>query len=219
MGVGTSVAPEFLLRHLSPVETRWFVASAVLFAAGVVASYPIAVLELRSLTWYPLWVWKKVRDALSPEDPWLKLFVFLLVFNSVSLLVNVLSGFLVVGPPAFALLLGMNLGVISVEEAGAAGIPLMVLLNPVAWLELPAAFVSLAVGMQLATVIVEKGLVAGAYSFPELFNAYLFVVLPLLLSAALLESTLIRLLGPAPGEAGGGSEDGPREPGEGDFSR
>jgi len=209
----------FFLGHLELIETRWFAASALLFIVGTAVSYPVASRELRFLTWYPLWIWKKVRDLLSPEDPWLKLFVFLFVFNSVSLLANLLSGFLIVGPPVFAFLLGMNLGVISVEEAGAAGIPLMILLNPVAWIELPAAFVSLAAGMQLATSIFEEGFITGVSIFPELFETYLFVVLPLLLVAALLESTLIRFLSPAPGGVDGTSGDGTEGPQDGDLSR
>lgn len=178
---------------LARVEPTYFVVSAVLFFTGFLASYPAVKHDVSLLTWYPLWVWRRVREKISPEDPWHLLFVFLLVFNSVSLLVNFVSGFFVFLPPVFAFLLGMNVGVISVEEAGTAGL-VSLLFNPVAWLELPAAWISLAIGIQLGTQVAGEG--AGVLSvFPHLAEVYLYVVVPLLVGAALLEATLIRLLG------------------------
>lgn len=183
------------------VEPTWFVVSAVLFFAGYISAYPVTKWEVSVLTWYPLRVWRRVREAVSPTDPWSKLFVFLLAFNATSLLVNFLSGFLVVLPPVFAFLLGMNVGVISVEEAGAAGL-VALLVNPVAWLELPAAWVSLAIGTQLGLQVVSDGM-SGAFSLlPELAEVYVYLVLPLLIAAALLEATMIRFLGGK--ERGGG---------------
>jgi uncharacterized membrane protein SpoIIM required for sporulation len=146
------------------------------------------------LTWYPLRVWRRVRERISPDDAWLRLFFFLLSFNAASLLVNFLSGFFVFLPPIFAFFLGLNVGVISVEEAGATGLVALVG-NPVAWLELPAAWISLAIGIQLGIETASNG-VSGAVSvFPELAEVYVYVVLPLLVAAAVLEATLIRFLG------------------------
>jgi len=174
------------------VELTWFVVSAVLFLVGFVASYPVATRDFSFLTAYPLWIWKRVRQTISPDDPWLRLFAFLLSFNAVSLLVNFLSGFLVFLPPFFALLLGLNVGVVSVEEAGATGL-VAVVANPVAWLELPAAWVSLAVGTQLGLQVASSGPAGAVAAFPALAEVYAYVVLPLLVAAALLEATLIRL--------------------------
>jgi len=174
------------------VELTWFVVSAVLFFVGFVASYPVATRDISFLTAYPLWIWKRVRQSISPDDPWLRLFVFLLSFNAVSLLVNFLSGFLVFLPPVLAVLLGLNVGVISVEEAGATGL-VAVVANPVAWLELPAAWVSLAIGAQLGLQVASSGPAGAVAAFPALAEVYAYVVLPLLVAAALLEATLIRL--------------------------
>jgi uncharacterized membrane protein SpoIIM required for sporulation len=178
----------------SRVEPTYFIVSAVLFFAGLLASYPAVKHDVSFLTWYPLWVWRRVRESMSPEDPWHRLFVFLLIFNSVSLFVNFVSGFLVFLPPIFAFLLGMNVGVISVEEAGAAGL-VSLLFNPVAWLELPAAWTSLAIGIQLGTRSVADGAPGAISVFPRLAEVYFYVVVPLLVAAALLEATLIRLPG------------------------
>lgn len=185
------------LSVVARVSPTWFVVSAALFFVGVAASYPVATREVGLLTWYPLRVWRYVRKTISPDDPWLKLFVFLLVFNATSLLVNFLSGFLVVLPPVFAFLLGLNIGVISVEEAGVTGL-VALLFNPVAWLELPAAWASLAIGTQLAIAAASGGVSGALAAFPELAEVYIQVVLPLLVAAALLEATLIRFLGDGP---------------------
>lgn len=192
-------ASAFFVERAARVEPKLFAVSAVLFFVGFAASYPVAARDVSFLTAYPLWVWKRVRDRVSYDDPWLKLFVFLLTFNATSLLVNFLSGFLVFPPPLFALLLGLNVGVISVEEAGAVGL-VAVVANPVAWFELPAAWVSLAIGVQLGLETLSSG-PAGAYAtFPALAEVYAYIVLPLLLAAALLEATLIRMA--ARGETG-----------------
>lgn len=185
---------EAWLELVERVDTGAFVVSAALFAVGYLAAYPVTRVGIDALTWYPLWLWKRVMESISPEDAWLKLFVFLFAFNSLSLLANFLSGFLVVLPYVFAVLLGLNIGVIAVEEAGGWGMVGTTLLNPVAWIELPAAFASLAAGIQLGGELYSGGLVAAADAFPPLAEVYLYVVLPLLLAAALLESTLIWLL-------------------------
>ena len=187
------MAPNGYVSLLERVEPVWFVVSAVLFFAGYVAAYPVTKREVSVLTWYPLRVWRRVCEAVSPTDLWLKLFVFLLAFNSASLLINFLSGFFVVLPPVFAFLLGMNVGVITVKEADRAWL-FALLANPVAWLELPAAWVSLAIGTQLGLEVLSGG-VSGAVSvFSELAEVYTYVVLPVLVAAALLEASLIRIV-------------------------
>ena len=176
------------------VEVTFFVVSALLFAVGYAASYPVVARDIPFLTWYPLRLWRHVREKVSPGDPWHSLFVFLFVFNATSLLVNFLSGFLVVLPPVFAFFLGLNVGVISVEEAGIAGL-VSIVANPVAWLELPAAWASLALGFQLAEAVAGLEPSDVVPTFVELLDVYVFVVVPLLLAAAALEATLIRLAG------------------------
>ncbi len=183
---------ENLVSVAGRVETTPFVVSALLFAVGYLASYPVVSHDVSFLTWYPLRVWRRVRGSISPSDSWHRLFVFLLGFNSFSLLVNFLSGFTVVLPPVFALFLGINVGVISVKEAGVAGL-VGIIVNPVAWLELPAAWTSLAIGFQLAETV--AGAADPLESFRHLFDVYLLVVLPLLVAAAFLEASLIRLAG------------------------
>ena len=189
---------EYVVSVAGRIGAAPFVASASLFAVGYLFSYPIVSHEVSLLTWYPLRVWRCVRETVSPGDPWHRLFFFLLGFNSASLLVNFLSGFTVVLPPVFAFLLGLNVGVITVEEAGFAGL-VGIAANPVAWLEVPAACTSLAIGFRLAEAVV--GTSDTVETFVHLSGVYFFIVLPLVVSAAFLEASLIRLAGAAETEA------------------
>lgn len=181
------------------VDTKLLTVSVVLFTAGFVAAYPVMRYDVRVLQWYPLWIWRRVRESLSPDDPWLKLFVFLFGFNSLSLFVNFVSGWGVVLPYFLVFLLGLNLGVVGIQEAGGLGAFGMLALNPVAWLELPAAWTAATIGMQLGAAVVS-GLGRGAAVFPELLVVYIVVVLPLLFFAALLEASLIGLFSRAASE-------------------
>lgn len=185
---------------LGRVDAVYLLVSAALMFAGFVSAYPVMKYDIRVLQWYPLWVWRLVREALSPEDSWLKLFVFLFVFNSVSLFVNFVSGWLVVLPYLLVYLLGLNLGVVGIEEAGSGGAVGMLVLNPVAWLELPAAFVATALGMQLGNVVLRGGFSGGFDVFAGFFRVFLLVVLPLLFLAGVFEASLIRLFASSEGE-------------------
>lgn len=185
---------------LGRVDAVYLLVSAALMFAGFVSAHPVMKYDIRVLQWYPLWVWRLVREALSPEDSWLKLFVFLFVFNSVSLFVNFVSGWLVVLPYLLVYLLGLNLGVVGIEEAGSGGAVGMLVLNPVAWLELPAAFVATALGMQLGNVVLRGGFSGGFDVFAGFFRVFLLVVLPLLFLAGVFEASLIRLFASSEGE-------------------
>lgn len=187
-----SVTPLELMAGVSPVL---FAVSGFLFSVGFLSAYPVMRYDIGVLQWYPLWVWRQVREALGPEDSWLKLFVFLFGFNSVSLFVNFVSGWGVVLPYFLVYLLGLNLGVVGLEEAGGFGAVGLLVLNPVAWLELPAAFLASALGMQLGSNVLMYGVGGGLGVFPVFFRVFVLVVLPLLFVAAVLEASLIRLFG------------------------
>ncbi len=182
---------DFLPLHLidlGPVELQWIAFSALLFFAGYASSRLVWDKEIDILMKYPKLVWGWVKRNIAPDDPWIKLFVFLFAFNTLSLLVNSISGLLVFVPFLFAFLLGLHLGIISIEETGKPSIGLMVL-NPVAWLELPASWISLAIGMQLGFSVIDGTF--GYDVFVSFMEVFAYLVIPLLLLAALIEATLI----------------------------
>ncbi len=121
------------------------------------------------------------------------LLVFFIIFglNNLSLASAFLSGLLIILPPFIAFLTGFNIGVMSYEMMGWRGI-WQILVNPVAWLEFPAAFISFSFAHQLAEAQLmfrDWGYTSGMLM--ELGYLYFKYVFFLLLAAAVIETILI----------------------------
>ena len=101
---------------LSLISIDWFLISALIFFIGYVSAYPVWRKDISLLIKYPVWVWGWVKRKITPQDHWIKIFVFIFVFNATSLFVNFVSGFLVVLPLILAFFLGLHLGIISMKE-------------------------------------------------------------------------------------------------------
>jgi hypothetical protein len=197
-----------LLGVLEPVQV---LTAFCLLSVGLISGPPVLRRGIRPLCAYPLWVLGRIERLLRHTPGFPALFGLILSLNSASLLLNLLSGFTVLLPALFALLLGLNLGVILARMSGGS-VLLPLLLNPVAWLEIPAATVSLAGGIRIGSIM------GGAYTAANLkaslvwaVNLYLWFILPLLLTAALLESFLIARTGAV--RLGDGPPNGPGEVG------
>jgi len=68
------------------------------------------------------------------------------------------------------------------------------ILNPVSLLELPAAWISLSLGMSLGREVYLSGYTNALYLFRRELMGYLFLVLPLLAVAGFIEVWLIKAL-------------------------
>ena len=97
-------------------------------------------------------------------------------------------------PVLFSFLLGVHIAIISLKEAGKLGI-VPLILNPVSLFELPAAWISLSLGMRLGRELYLKGYTNVIYLFRDELMGYLFLVLPLLAIAGFIEVSLIKALG------------------------
>ncbi|MCD6223855.1 MAG: stage II sporulation protein M [Deltaproteobacteria bacterium] len=168
---------------LKTVDLRLFLLSAVLFCVGVVLSSLVVKKNLKVFLWYPLWIWNLVKKHLSSDDSLLKIFFTIFLLNSLSLFVNVISGFLIILPFIFAVLLGMNIGIIILKETGKLNLA-VIFLNPVSLFEFPAAWISLSLGMKIGIL---------SYS-ANVFLAYIFIVIPLLIISGITETVMIKLL-------------------------
>ncbi|WP_161490828.1 stage II sporulation protein M [Methanonatronarchaeum thermophilum] len=174
---------------VSLISWKWFLVSALIFLIGYISAYPVWRWEINILIKYPTWIWSWVKRKIGPQDHWLKILVFIFTFNSFSLLVNFISGFLVVLPFILAYFLGLHLGVVSMKEFDKISFAMM-FLNPVAWLELPASWISFSIGIEMGLEILDTGLSLNI--FYELLPVFVFIVLPILLIAASLETALIK---------------------------
>jgi len=165
--------------------------AAVLFSMGVIVGPKVVERNVTFLTAYPLWISEWLEKVLQRKPGFARLFLLIFCFNATSLFASFVSGFAGILPFLFAFWTGLNVAVITFTVAGRLGLA-TVFLNPVALFELPAAWIALAVGMTLGLEVVSPMLgVRLAALFGRLVGVYLFVVLPLLLVAGLIEAAMI----------------------------
>ena len=176
------------------IDGTLFLLAAVLFFLGVFFAPIVVKKEIRLLLWYPLRIWRLIKRHIDLDAPFLRLWALIFSFNSLSLFCNLVSGLSIILPPLFAFLLGAHIAIISLKEVGRLGV-VPLILNPVSLFELPAAWISLSLGMSLG-----RGLYMSKYAnvlnlLGRELMGYLFLVLPLLAIAGFIEVSLIKALG------------------------
>ncbi len=182
---------EMFTELFEAINYTYIFISAVLFLAGVYTGPTVVENNVRLLMAYPLWMKHKMEKYFQSNKAFMVLFLIIFSLNNLSLSISFLSGFLVILPPIAAFLTGLNVSIISFEMLGWRGI-WQILVNPVAWLEFPAAWLSFAMGFRLAeTMLVNGSLEMTVDKFNALLPIYFKYVFTLLLLAALLESALI----------------------------
>ncbi len=182
---------------LALIDGTLFLLAAALFFLGIFCAPIIVRKQIRPLLWYPLWIWRVIQRHMDPNVPFLRLWALIFSLNSISLFCNLVSGLFIIFPPFFAFLLGLHIAVICLKEVGNLRL-FSLILNPVSLLELPAAWISLSLGMSLGRELYLRGYTNVFSLFRSEFMGYLFLVLPLLAVAALVEVSLIKALGNGP---------------------
>lgn len=173
------------------INYTYFFISAVLFLIGIYAGPSVVEKNIRWLMAYPLWTKNKMEKYFQSKRAFIVLFLIIFSLNNLSLSISFLSGFLVILPPVAAFLTGLNVSIISYEMLGWRGI-WQILVNPIAWLEFPAAWLSFAMGFRLAeTVLLNGSWQMAVDEFNALLPFYFKFVFTLLFLAALLEAAMI----------------------------
>ena len=176
------------------IDGFFFLLAAVLFFLGVLAATIVVKKEINLLLWYPLWMWGIIKRHIDLGAPFLKLWAVIFSLNSVSLFCNLVSGLFIILPPLFSFLLGIHIAIISLKELGKVRLVLLIL-NPVSFFELPAAWISLSLGMSLGRELYLSKYTKVLSLFGRELMGYLFLVLPLLAIAGFIEVSLIKALG------------------------
>lgn len=173
------------------INLSYFFLSALLFLTGVYVGPIAAEKEIGFLLRYPRWIFRIMQRYFNLNVSFWILFPLIFILNNISLFSSFLSGFLIIGPPAAAFITGFNVAVISYDMMGWRGI-WQILVNPVAWLEFPAAWIALSLGFELAQLLLTEFNWQNTFAlFNDLWPIYIKYVGILLLIAALLESGLI----------------------------
>jgi hypothetical protein len=165
--------------------------AALLFIAGIYFAPSIVDKNIHWMLVYPRWVAKLMEKYFSARWGFLAVFLLILVLNNFSLFTGFLSGFILILPFLAAFFTGFHVAVIGYDLMGWQGI-WHLLINPVAWLEFPASWISFGMGIRVATVIMTtSSLKNGMEVFKQLMPLYFKYVFTLLVIAALLETGMI----------------------------
>lgn len=142
---------------------------------------------------------KFIEDVVSKTEGlgfW-QLFLFIAQNNIQTAFTGVILGLILgIVPLIFALFNGYVLGFVARGSVEAAGASVLLRLLPHGIFELPALVLSLALGLKLGvSVFSGKNKKNGfVYNFKNSLKVFFFIILPLLLIAALIEAGLIFLI-------------------------
>ena len=120
----------------------------------------------------------------------LKIFFILISLNTLSLFLNLLSAWGVILPYLFVIYMGINIGIVMYHSLEGRYYYIG-LLNPVALLELPAAWLSIAMAIQFSLTHYFKMTGLEVISFNQYLKYFTITVLPLLFIAGVVETILI----------------------------
>lgn len=182
-----------LKQALQLISTRLFLISMVLFFIGYTVAPWVYYKNIKILLAYPKWLGKKLDKLASKRWHFLSLLIFLVSINSLSLFIDLISGFVPGLPVLFAIWTGFNIGVITYHTL-VGKFYFSSLLNPVALFELPAAFITFSLALQYNCILIQcRWADQLPQTFSAYFNAFVWIVIPLLIIAGLIETAAIKL--------------------------
>ncbi len=167
--------------------------------------YIIALLFLFSAIFgfiFPVFFSEIIRKFLqdiiekTAEMNFVQLIAFIIQNNLKSSLIAVISGILLgVFPIIIALVNGYFLGFVANKSVLVSGYSVLARLLPHGIFELPALIISLGIGLKLGTVLFAKNKSeALRYNIENSLRVFIFIVLPLLIIAGIIEGLLIWLI-------------------------
>jgi len=173
------------------IHFAYIFVSSLFFIAGIYLAPSVVDRNIKWLLIYPRWVARLMEKYFSKRWGFLPIFFTILILNNISLFTGFLSGFLIIFPLILAFLTGFNVAVIGYDLMGWQGI-WHLLVNPVAWLEFPASWISFGMGLRLAVVSLQyRSYAVTKQIFSNILPLYFKYVFTLLVIAAIIESLLI----------------------------
>jgi hypothetical protein len=175
------------------VNGRIFLFSALIFMIGYALAPTVHYKRINLLMIYPIWMEKKLSKIAEKNWKAIYIFLFILILNSLSLFLDLSSGLILFLPLLMALLMGLNIGIITYDMLKGQFF-YTALFNPVTLFELPAAFISLTFAFQLNLSKLNTAVIPlKEVGFKHYFNAFLYLVIPLLIISAIIETLAMKL--------------------------
>jgi len=170
------------------INSRILLISVLLFFIGYALAPTAYYKKYKWLLAYPFFIIHLMEKHFKRDWPAPLIFLVILTLNSLSLYFNLLSGWIVFLPYFVIIYLGLNVGVIIYHTLEGKFFYLS-LFNPVALIELPAAWISITMAIQfsLGRYIDTLPII----SFMQYTVYFLQTIIPILVLAGIIETALI----------------------------
>jgi len=99
---------EAVLTIKESIYSIWF--ALFIFFSGFCFSYMVNLFNIKFLKWFPVWFVRVMSRFINPRAGFMKIFLIIFLFNSISIAIYMLSGLFVILPLIIAFLTGMNVG-------------------------------------------------------------------------------------------------------------
>jgi uncharacterized membrane protein SpoIIM required for sporulation len=187
---------ENIVSSFSVLNFNLILLSAILFTLGLVLADLVLERNIRWLIIYPTWAFEKIEQWMKMFSNVILTFLFIFVFNTVNLFLGFVSGLLIILPIILTVWTGLNIGIILKKTMGDHDVSIwFIFLNPVAIFELPAAWISFSIGIELMIKYISTQNYAEVITlFSDRITVFLWLVVPLLLIAGLIEAAMIHFL-------------------------
>ena len=172
------------------INPQIFIISILLFFIGYAIAPTAYYKKIKWLTIYPFYIIKLMDAFFQKKHHPLKIFIILFSLNTFSLFINLLSGLGLFLPFLVIIYMGINIGVVMYHSLEGkfyyAG-----LINPVALLELPAAWLSITMAMQFSMKHYLNVTYLPEIQLSQYIIYFLKTIVPLLFMAGIIETILI----------------------------
>jgi hypothetical protein len=172
------------------INPQIFIISILLFFVGYAIAPTAHYKKIKWLTVYPFFLIKIMDVYFKEKHHPLKIFIIIFFLNTFSLFFNLISAWGVLLPFLFIIYIGINIGVVMYHSLEGK-FYYVGLLNPVALIELPAAWLSITMAMQFSLQNFMKLSFLPVVSFTQYLDYFLDTIIPLLFVAGIIETILI----------------------------
>jgi len=166
--------------------------SILLFFIGYTLAPTAYYKKIGWLTAYSFFIVKLIDKHFNKNWHPVKIFLVLFSLNSISLFINLLSGYAIVLPYFAAIYMGLNIGII-IYHTLEGRFYYLSLINPISIFELPAAWLSLSIAIQFSLSKYFHITNIANISFTQYCFYYLMTIIPLLIMSGIIETLLIVL--------------------------
>ena len=172
------------------IDPQLFFISILFFFIGYGFAPTAYYKKINWLTAYPFFIIKVMDRFFTKRHHPIKIFFTIFSLNTISLFLNLISGWGIFLPIIFILYMGVNIGVVMYHSLEGkfyyAG-----LINPVAILELPAAWLSITMAMQFSLQYYFHISDLPVIGFEQYVVYFLMTIIPILFLAGVIETVII----------------------------